>query len=110
VVKAFELDKIYNLGSNTHHMLKTREGFSHIFSILWHKSLKKITKKRIYKTMVLSVVTYGVEVWHASRKNRNRLLATKMDYIKRSCRRIRLDRIWNEMIKRSDGDGKGQYR
>jgi hypothetical protein len=37
-------------------------------------------------------------VWDASRKNRNRLLATEMDYVRRSYTKTRLDRIRNETI------------
>jgi hypothetical protein len=50
-------------------------------SILQDKSLRKITRKRIYYTLVQSVTIYGVEVWRVSRKNRSKLLATKMDYL-----------------------------
>jgi hypothetical protein len=32
------------------------------------------------------------------RMNRNKLSATEMDYLRRSCRRTRLDRIQNETI------------
>jgi hypothetical protein len=34
-----------------------------------------------------------------SRKNRNKLLAAEMDYLRRSCRRTRLNRIRNEEIR-----------
>jgi hypothetical protein len=50
-------------------------------SILQDKSLRNIIKKRIYETMVQSVMIYGVDVWDVNRKNRNKLLATKMDYL-----------------------------
>jgi hypothetical protein len=43
------------------------------------KSLRKITKKRIYKTMVQSLMTYGAEVWAVSGKERKKLLGTEMD-------------------------------
>jgi hypothetical protein len=66
-------------------------------SILWDKSLRKITKKRIYKTMVQSVMTYGADAWDLSRKNRNKLLATEIDYLQWSCRRT--NRIHNETIR-----------
>jgi hypothetical protein len=34
-----------------------------------------------------------------SRKNGNKLLAAEMDYLRRSCRRTRLNRIQNEKIR-----------
>jgi heterodisulfide reductase subunit C len=68
-------------------------------SILWDKSLRKLTKKRINKTVVQSVMTCGAEVWDVSRKNRDKLLATGMDCLPRSCRRTRSDRMRNETIR-----------
>jgi hypothetical protein len=41
---------------------------------------------------------YGAEVWDVNRKKRNKMLATEIEYLRRSCRRTRLGRIWNEII------------
>jgi hypothetical protein len=49
--------------------------------------------------MMQSVMTYGSEACDVNRKNRNKVLATKMDYLRRSCRRTRLDRIRSEVIR-----------
>jgi hypothetical protein len=46
-----------------------------------YSSLRKISKKRIYKTVVHNVMIYGAEMWDVSVKNRKKLLATEMDYI-----------------------------
>jgi hypothetical protein len=48
--------------------------------------------------MVQRVIIYGAEIWDGNRKKRKKLLATEMDYLKRSCRKTRLDRIRNETI------------
>jgi hypothetical protein len=61
--------------------------------VLWDKSQGKITQKIIHKTMTPGVVIYGGEAWNLCRKNRNKLLATGMDYRRRSYRKTRLDRI-----------------
>jgi hypothetical protein len=68
-------------------------------SILWDESLRKIKKKRISRTIVQSVMTYGAEAWDVNRKNRNKLLSTEMVYLQRGCRRTRLERIRNETIR-----------
>jgi hypothetical protein len=65
------------------------------------------TKNRIYKSMVQSVVLYGSEVWDLRQKNVEKLLATGMGVLRRSCRKTRLDRVKNEDIRREmevDGD------
>jgi hypothetical protein len=67
-------------------------------SILWNKSLSKITKK-IYKIVIQSIMIHGAEVWDVSRKNRNKLLATKINCQQRSFRRMILDRIQNKVVR-----------
>jgi hypothetical protein len=46
--------------------------------------------------MVESVMIYGAEGWNVRRKDGNKQLATETDYLRRRCRRTRLDRIQNE--------------
>jgi hypothetical protein len=58
-----------------------------------------MTKERVYKTMALSLTMFGAKAWDINSKNRNKLLAVEMDYLRRSCRRTKLDRISNETIR-----------
>jgi creatinine amidohydrolase/Fe(II)-dependent formamide hydrolase-like protein len=67
-------------------------------SILWDISPRKITNKRIYKTVAQSGMICRAKAWDVSRKNGNKLLAAGMDRLRRSCRRTRLDRTRNETI------------
>ena len=53
--------------------------------------------KTIHRSMVQSVL--GAEVWDVSAKNKNKLLSTEMDYLRRSCRFRRVDRVRNETIR-----------
>ena len=69
-------------------------------SVWWDRGVSKKTKKRIYKSMVQSVVVYGSEVWDLKQRNTGKLLATEMDVLRRSCRKTRLDRVRNEDIRR----------
>ncbi|XP_054257537.1 uncharacterized protein LOC128982603 [Macrosteles quadrilineatus] len=69
-------------------------------SVWWDRGVSKKTKKRIYKSMVQSVVLYGSEVWELKQRNTGKLLATEMDVLRRSCRKRRLDRVRNEDIRR----------
>ena len=62
---------------------------------------------KIYTSLVHSVTAYGAEVWDIGVRNRGRLLATEMDFLRRSCELTRIDRVRNEEIRRRmsmDGD------
>jgi hypothetical protein len=65
---------------------------------LFDKSLTKIAKKRLYKTVLRNVTIYGEVAGYVNMKNWNKLLAIKMDYLRGCCRRRKLDRMRNEMI------------
>ena len=60
-------------------------------------------KTTIFRNIVQSVRTYGAEVWDVSAKNKNKLLSTEMDYLRRSCRLRRVDRVRNETIRNMMG-------
>jgi hypothetical protein len=64
-------------------------------SILWSKN-----------AIVKSILTYGVETWTVNQKHRNKLLATEMDYLRRSARISRMDKIINEAIRTKMGKKK----
>jgi hypothetical protein len=55
-------------------------------SILWANNIKKQTKKRIYETIVKSILLYGSEVWGITKRDKESLEAVEMDFVRRSCR------------------------
>jgi hypothetical protein len=61
------------------------------------------TNLTVYNSIVKSIETYGTEIWTVKRKHRNKLLATEMDYLRRSARISRLDKIRNEAIRTKTG-------
>lgn len=76
-----------------------RQTISRINSILWDKTITNRKKSYIYNTIVKSIVTYGSEVWQINEKNKRKLLATEMDFWRRSARISRLEHIRNERIR-----------
>ena len=70
-------------------------------SILWSKSIINRTKKIIYKSILESIVMYGVETCTVNLKHIKKLQAVEMDFWRRSARISRKDKIRNdEIIKR----------
>ncbi|XP_045464709.1 uncharacterized protein LOC123673965 [Harmonia axyridis] len=67
--------------------------------VLWDKNISKENKKRIYNTIVKSIVTYSSEVWPIKAKTEKMLMATEMDFWRRSAGRSRTERIRNERIR-----------
>ena len=68
-------------------------------SIWWDKHITKNRKLQIYKTVIQSILTYGVEVWQISVRNQNKILATEMDVLRRSAGKSRKEKIRNRQIK-----------
>lgn len=67
--------------------------------ILWDKHITTDNKIRIFKTIVRSIITYGSEVWVTKWQLKSKLLATEMDFWRRSARISRRERIRNEVIR-----------
>lgn len=67
--------------------------------LLWSKQIKRETKVQIYNTMVKSVVTYAADVWTLSMREKQKLHSLEMDYLRRSARISRLDRVRNKDIR-----------
>jgi hypothetical protein len=42
---------------------QAKQAINKLISIVWANNIKKQTKKRIYKTIVESILLYGLEVW-----------------------------------------------
>jgi hypothetical protein len=72
-------------------------------SVLWNRNILHSTKLLIYKSIVKSILTYGAETWTIKQKHRHKLLATEKDYLRRSARISRMDRIINETIRTKMG-------
>ena len=93
---------------------KIAEGI-YTINILWDKQifnkLGPTIKINIYKSLVRSVLTYGAEVWILNSKFKSKLASTEMDFLRRSARCSKLDRMRNEEIrKRMDyGNSKIEY-
>lgn len=49
--------------------------------------------------MVQCVALYGAAVWDVSQMNKRKMMVTEMDFLRRSCRRSRLERVRNETIR-----------
>ncbi|KAJ9581815.1 hypothetical protein L9F63_003884 [Diploptera punctata] len=57
------------------------------------------TKKRILKSVVESMMTYGAEGWTLVEGQKTKILAVEMDGIRRSARVSRLERRRNEEVR-----------
>lgn len=80
-------------------IIQGKQAIQKLNSIWWSEQIKKPTKKRIYKSIVQSIVTYGSETWEITQRNKERLLAVEMDALRRSCRVSRLQHIRNSEIR-----------
>jgi len=56
-----------------------------------------------YQTVIQSILVYGAEVWLIPTREINEILSTKMDVLRRSARKLRMERIKNEHIKETVG-------
>lgn len=68
-------------------------------SVWWDKNINRTNKKRIGRTMVDTVLTYGCEVWTMKQDDKRRIEAVEMDYLRRSSRISKLERVRNEEIR-----------
>jgi hypothetical protein len=65
-------------------------------SVSWNRNILH-SKLLIYKSIVKGILTYGAETWSIKWKHRYKLLATEMDYLRRSAR---ISRIRNKTFRR----------
>lgn len=79
--------------------IQGRRAISMMNGILWDQSISKTNKQRIYNTILKSILTYGSEVWQIKQRSENMLLATEMDFWRRSAGISRRDHIRNERIR-----------
>jgi hypothetical protein len=62
-------------------------------SVLWSKNILHKTKKLMYQALVKSILLYGAETWTLNTKQANKLLATEMEFWRRSARKSRKGKV-----------------
>jgi hypothetical protein len=67
--------------------------------MLWSKTILHKTKKLTYQALVQSILLYGAETWTLNTQQANKLLATEMDFWRRSVRKSRKVNIRNGIIR-----------
>jgi hypothetical protein len=77
---------------------KGRKVIGVLNSILWSSNILGKTKTLIYKSTVESIMLYGSETWTLNTRQQSMLLATEMDYWRRSARKSRRKRRRNTVI------------
>jgi hypothetical protein len=68
-------------------------------SIFWIKTLLHKTKKLMYQALVQSILLCGAETWTLNTQQANKLLATEMDFWRRSARKSRKEKFRNVTIR-----------
>lgn len=68
-------------------------------SLLWSGSIRDATKVRMYKTIVQSILIYGSETWEMTNRDKQRISAVEMDFLRRSSRVSRLERVRNVVVR-----------
>jgi hypothetical protein len=91
-----EIEKIISKGRRVIGMLNP---------VLWSKTILHIqfilhkTKKPMYQALVQSILLYGAETWTLNTQQANKLLATEMDFWRRSARKSRKEKVRNVTIR-----------
>jgi hypothetical protein len=67
--------------------------------VLWSKTILHKTKKNMYQALVQSILLYGAETWTLITQQANKLLATEMDFWRRSARKSRKEKVRNVTIR-----------
>jgi hypothetical protein len=68
-------------------------------SVLWSKTILHKTRKRIYQALVQSILLYGAETRTLDTQQANKLLATEIDFWRRSARKSRKEKVRNGTIR-----------
>ncbi|XP_030749700.1 uncharacterized protein LOC115877593 [Sitophilus oryzae] len=80
-------------------IMQGRRATSMLNGVLWDQGISKTNKKNIYNTVVKSIITYGSEVWQLKSRTENMLLATEMDYWRRSAGKSKREQITNNRVR-----------
>jgi hypothetical protein len=75
-------------------------------SVLWNKNILHKTKILMYQALVQNILLYWAETWTLNTQQANNLLATEMDFWRRSARKSRKEKIRNGTIRAIMGVGK----
>jgi hypothetical protein len=67
--------------------------------VLWSKTILHKTKKLMYQALLQSILLYGSETLTLNTQQANKLLATEMDFWRRSARKSRKDKVRNVTIR-----------
>jgi hypothetical protein len=87
----------------TNRIGQARQATQRLNSMLWSKNVKIGTKVRVYNSIVQSILIYGSETWEISKRDCQRLNAVEMDFLRRSSRISRMDRVRNLEIRERVG-------
>ena len=68
-------------------------------SLLWSNNIINKTKTMIYKSIVESILIYRAETWTLNGRQKNKLLATEMDFWRRSAKKSRREKVKNSVIR-----------
>jgi hypothetical protein len=68
-------------------------------SVLWSKTILHKTKILVYQALVQSILLYEAETWTLNTQQANKLLATEMDFWRRSFRKSRQEKFRNVAIR-----------
>lgn len=67
--------------------------------ILWSKAISKKQKSRLYSSIFKSIILYGCETWQINKSQEAKLNTIAMDFLRRSARISRMDKIRNDRIR-----------
>jgi hypothetical protein len=68
-------------------------------SVLWSRNNVYKTKKRMYQALAQSILLYGAETWALNSKQENKLLASEIDFWRRSAKKSRKEKVRNGTIR-----------
>jgi hypothetical protein len=68
-------------------------------NLLWNKHISLNTKKRIFYSVVESILSYGCEIWTLDYRLKKKLLSTEIDFWRRAPRTSIILKVRNEVIR-----------
>jgi hypothetical protein len=77
---------------------QARKGTRTLNSLLWSKHILLNTKKRIFYTVVESILSYGCEIWTVDYRL-EKLLSTEMKFWRSTARTSTILKVRNEVIR-----------
>ena len=66
--------------------------------VLCNRQITRKNKLLIYNSIVMSNVTYGAETWEFNKNLESKLMSIEIDFLRRSARCSRLEKIRNNVI------------